>query len=97
MILIIVSLPYFTEHNTIQTHPCCWNMAVNCEMHLNSSLMAMLSPNKVANIFVPIMGYHRELFSLLGIFFLSFVCRYPVSLHHLLKRLTFPHSVFLDL
>lgn len=94
MIFIIVSLLYFTEPNTLQIHACCWNMAVKFEMHLNRSLMAMLLSRRW-QFFSPRMGWHRQLFSLLGIHFLAFVCGYPVSQHHLLKRLAFPHCVFL--
>ena len=57
--------------------------------------MATLLPMKAETIFVPIMEWHRQLFSLLGIHFHSLVYGYPVSQHHLLKRLTFLHCGFL--
>ena len=56
--------------------------------------MATLLPMKLLNIFVPIIGWHRQLVSLLHIHFHSLVCVYPGSQHHLLKRVTSPSCVF---
>ena len=49
-------------------------MAVDCDMHLINSLMSKVLPTNVANIYVSIMGWHRQLFLLLGIHFHAFVC-----------------------